>query len=98
MSLFCSTALAERIERAECSLIRDGAAAVERRHAEADVCTVELAGGIAAYTIYGSPLNKIAGLGFDAEQRQLPLAHCSGGQKTREFRHSRIDVTRSFSV
>ena len=42
--------------------------------------TFELAGG------YEYELNiqqVLQGLGFDATQRQLPLSHCSGGQKTR---------------
>jgi ribosomal protein S18 acetylase RimI-like enzyme len=62
--LFPGTALAARIERADCRLLTDGAAAARRRHAEVDVYVRELAGGVATWTGEGSPLNKVAGLGF----------------------------------
>jgi GNAT superfamily N-acetyltransferase len=62
--LFASTALATRIERAECRLLGDGAAAVVRRQAGADVLVRPIAGGLACFTGPGSPLNKVAGLGF----------------------------------
>jgi hypothetical protein len=61
--LYCSTELAARIERAERSLIADGAAAMATGR-PAGVFVRDLAGGVAAFTVPGSPLNKIAGLGF----------------------------------
>jgi hypothetical protein len=63
--IFASTALAARIERAECQLLTDAARSVARRRAEADVHVQPISGGVAACTAPGSPLNKLAGLGFD---------------------------------
>ncbi|HSD28547.1 MAG TPA: GNAT family N-acetyltransferase [Vicinamibacteria bacterium] len=62
--LFASTSLAARVERAEARLMADGAAAAGRRHPATGVFAVPLAGGFATYTGPGSPLNKVAGLGF----------------------------------
>ena len=62
--LFASSELATRIERAECTLLRDCAAAVAERRPDAAVLSSSLAGGHAAYTGPDSPLNKLAGLGF----------------------------------
>ncbi len=62
--LFASTSLAARIERAEARLVADGAAASDRRRPGRDAFALPLAGGIAAFTGPGSPLNKVAGLGF----------------------------------
>jgi hypothetical protein len=63
--LFASASLAARIERAECRLLRDSAAAAVRRRPDGDIFTMPLAGGIATFTAPGSPLNKVAGLGFE---------------------------------
>lgn len=60
--LFCSTSLAARIERAETTLVAEATRAIARR--DAGVLLRDLAGGVAAFTGPGSPLNKIAGLGF----------------------------------
>jgi GNAT superfamily N-acetyltransferase len=62
--LFASTALAARIERAECRLLADSAASAARRRPGTGVFATPLAGGIATYTMPGAPLNKVAGLGF----------------------------------
>jgi GNAT superfamily N-acetyltransferase len=62
--LFASTALAARIERAEARLVGDAAAAAIRRRPDSRCFATPLAGGVAAYTAPGSPLNKVAGLGF----------------------------------
>jgi hypothetical protein len=62
--LFASTSLAARIERAECRLLIDGAAACERRRPGTGIFVRSLAGGVASFTGPGSPLNKVAGLGF----------------------------------
>jgi len=61
--LFCSTALAERIERVEVELITKGGEAALRR-TDAVGFVVAIAGGVATFAEEGSPLNKIAGLGF----------------------------------
>lgn len=56
MPLFCDTALAARIERAEAGLIAKAAAAGFVK---------PIAGGVATFAGPGSPFNKVAGLGFD---------------------------------
>jgi len=62
--LFASTSLVARIERAEARLMADGASASERRRPWRGVFALPLAGGVATFTGPGSPLNKVAGLGF----------------------------------
>ena len=79
--LFASTSLAARIERAECRLLIDGAAACERRRPGTGVFAKSLAGGVASFTGPGSPLNKVAGLGFagpldEAELEAVRRAGC----------------------
>ncbi|WP_194819804.1 GNAT family N-acetyltransferase [Nocardia sp. XZ_19_385] len=61
--MFCSTELAARIERAETDLITMGSAAAAERLGGGGF-TVPLAGGVASFAEPGSPLNKVAGLGF----------------------------------
>lgn len=64
--LACDVALAARIERAEARLLSDGIARVARRVGEGrDVLSLSFAGGHAAFAETGSPLNKVAGLGFE---------------------------------
>lgn len=63
---FASTALAERIERAEARLMAEAAAAAARRHAGELAFARALGGGFATCAEPGSPLNKVAGLGFAA--------------------------------
>jgi GNAT superfamily N-acetyltransferase len=53
MSLFCDTALAARIERAEADVM-----------AAASPFRIPIAGGVATFVEPGSPFNKVAGLGF----------------------------------
>ena len=75
MTLACDIALAARIERAESRLLADGVAAVVRRAGEdAGVFSRPLAGGHAAFTEAGSPLNKVAGLGFGGLPPEPELA------------------------
>ena len=52
--LFCSMALAERIERAEARII---ARAVPRRGGDSVGFVIPVAGGVASYAEEGSPLN-----------------------------------------
>jgi ribosomal protein S18 acetylase RimI-like enzyme len=60
--LFCDTALAGRIERAEAELVTKGSEAASRRGAGGFV--IPIAGAVASYAEQDSPLNKVAGLGF----------------------------------
>ncbi|MEI5101052.1 GNAT family N-acetyltransferase [Streptomyces sp. PmtG] len=62
--LFCDIELGERIERAEVELVTTGSEAALGREGGADGFVVPLAGGVACCTEAGSPLNKVAGLGF----------------------------------
>ena len=64
LPLFCGTALAERIERAEAQLIATGSEAAHRRRADAAGFVIPLAGGVASFAEAGSPFNKVTGLGF----------------------------------
>ena len=62
--LFASVELAERIECAERQLVADGArATMGRRGVEGMIR--EIGGGVVACVVDGSPLNKMAGLGFE---------------------------------
>jgi GNAT superfamily N-acetyltransferase len=60
---FADTRLAARIEKAECELLRDCAGAIARGR-DAPVMVRPIAGGVAVHTGEGSPLNKVAGIGF----------------------------------
>jgi hypothetical protein len=62
--LFGGISLAARIERADARLVSDCVAAAARRRTEAGAFTMPLAGGVAGFTAPGSPLNKVAGVGF----------------------------------
>jgi GNAT superfamily N-acetyltransferase len=62
--LFADRELAARIERAACDLMRDCAGAIARRHDD-PVTVRPIAGGVAVHTGEGSPLNKVAGVGFE---------------------------------
>jgi hypothetical protein len=61
--LFCDTALAERIERAEAQLVAAAARAAHRRHGGRGF-VLPFAGGVASFAEPGSPFNKVAGVGF----------------------------------
>jgi hypothetical protein len=63
-SLFCDTALAERIERAEVDLISAHSRAAHRRRGDDVGFLTPVAGGVASFADDGSPYNKVAGLGF----------------------------------
>jgi len=60
--LFCDRTLAARIEAAEVDWLATTCARVQRRLP--DVITLPIGGGLAVITEPGSPLNKVAGLGF----------------------------------
>ena len=61
-AMFCSTELAARVERAECRMLT--AACEHVRLRLPGLLAAPIAGGIAVHTEPGSPLNKVAGLGF----------------------------------
>ena len=62
--LFCDTALAARIERAESQLIAEWNDATRRRLGDPAAFAIPIAGGVASYAEPDSPINKVAGLGF----------------------------------
>jgi len=65
--MFATASLAARIERAECSMLQELAGAVRARlGAASDVVLEPVGGGVAVYAGEGSPINKLAGLGFGA--------------------------------
>jgi GNAT superfamily N-acetyltransferase len=73
--IFADTQLAASIERAECRLLHDSAAAIRTRRPNSDLYIQPLAGGLAAFTGPGSPLNKVAGLGFGGPIDAAQLAN-----------------------
>lgn len=85
MTLSCDVALAARIERAEARLLSDAVARVALRVGErGDVLACPLAGGLAAFAEPGSPLNKIAGLGFDGARPEEELEEVEKAFSRRE--------------
>ncbi|MFN7942262.1 MAG: GNAT family N-acetyltransferase [Thermoanaerobaculia bacterium] len=62
--LFGSVELAARIERAEAGLVAEAVAAAKRRQPRGGAFATPIAGGVAAFVDSGSPVNKLAGLGF----------------------------------
>lgn len=74
LPLFAGTDLAERIENAERTLISEAAEAAARRSPAAGAFAMPLAGGVAAWAGEGSPLNKVAGLGFGGPPDEAELA------------------------
>jgi GNAT superfamily N-acetyltransferase len=64
LPLFCDAALAERIERVEAQLIAKGSEAARSRGTAPGGFVIPVAGGVASFAGDGSPLNKVAGLGF----------------------------------
>jgi GNAT superfamily N-acetyltransferase len=73
-SLFCDTALAARIERAEAGLVAEASAAAHRRVPGSTGFVTGLAGGVASFAEAGSPFNKVAGLGFGGVPEAAELA------------------------
>jgi GNAT superfamily N-acetyltransferase len=62
--LFCDTGLAERVERVEAQLVAKGSEAAHHRAVDGAGFVIPVAGGVASFAEEGSPLNKVAGLGF----------------------------------
>lgn len=63
--MFASTELARRIERAERGLIEDCTATIAERGGRDHAFAIPIAGGVAAFSGAGSPLTKVAGVGFE---------------------------------
>ncbi len=74
MGLFASVELAERIERAECDLLKAGVEAVRQARPDGKTLLMPIAGGVASYAGEHSPLNKVAGLGFAGAPGDAALA------------------------
>ncbi len=72
--LFADQKLAARIESADCRLLTDSVAAAARRRESSEFFVRELAGGVATYAGAGSPVNKLAGLGFGEPMDEEELA------------------------
>ena len=64
LPLFCDTAMAWRIERAEAQFIAEASEAAHRRRADEAGFVIPVAGGVAGFAEAGSPYNKVTGLGF----------------------------------
>ena len=84
LPLFAGTDLAERIENAERTLISEAAQAAARRSPDGRCFALPLAGGVAAWAGEGSPLNKVAGIGFggaldEAELTAIEQAYAERG-------------------
>jgi len=73
MPLFCDTALAARIERAEAQLTARASEAAHRRAAGGAGFVTPIAGGVASFAEDGSPFNKVAGFGFGGVPSQAEL-------------------------
>jgi GNAT superfamily N-acetyltransferase len=73
VSLFCDTALAARIERAEARLIARASDAARERRGDAVGFVLPIAGGVASFAEADSPFNKVAGLGFDGVPTEAEL-------------------------
>ncbi|HET7217378.1 MAG TPA: GNAT family N-acetyltransferase [Vicinamibacterales bacterium] len=63
--MFATASLAARIERAECSMLRDLADGATRRLSPEARIVAPIGGGVAIFLGHESPANKLAGLGFD---------------------------------
>ena len=72
--LFPSTELAARIERAEARLVTDCTRCAARRRPHVETLVLPIAGGVATFAGPGSPLDKLAGLGFAGPVDELELA------------------------
>src|SRR5262249_1033134 len=62
--LFCGTALAAAMERAEPQLSAGASRATRVRRADDAGFVMPIAGGVASFAEHDSPFNKVAGLGF----------------------------------
>ncbi|MFJ7214449.1 GNAT family N-acetyltransferase [Amycolatopsis sp. NPDC098790] len=72
--LFCDTALAARIDRAEARLTAESSDAARVRRGDDVGFARPLAGGVASFAEADSPFNKVIGLGFDGVPPEAELA------------------------
>lgn len=72
--MFTTATLAARIERAECTMLTELGEAAARRRDPGSVILEPIAGGVATFIAPGSPVNKLAGLGFDGVPSESDLA------------------------
>jgi GNAT superfamily N-acetyltransferase len=63
-AMYATASLAARIERAECTMVSELAAAAASRRGPSEIISMPIGGGVASFTGPGSPANKLAGLGF----------------------------------
>jgi ribosomal protein S18 acetylase RimI-like enzyme len=85
--MFCSTELAQRIERAEAGLIAQSTEAAVRRGGEPAGFVIPVAGGAACFAEADAPFNKVVGLGFggvpdNAELDEIEKAFAARGSAT----------------
>ncbi|WP_069162278.1 GNAT family N-acetyltransferase [Nocardia altamirensis] len=73
-NLFAGTELSARVERAERSLIEQGARAAAARDPQLRVLTQPLGSGLAVWAGPGSPFDKVVGVGMDGEFSDQELA------------------------
>ncbi len=83
-SLFCDTALAERVERVDAQLIATACEGTQRRRADSVGFVIPVGGGVASFAEEASPFNKVAGLGFGglpsaAEFDEIERAYAARG-------------------
>lgn len=72
--LLTTIALAARIEQAECRLVADCTRSAARRRPHLETLVLPIAGGVATFAGPGSPLDKLAGLGFQGAPLEAELA------------------------
>lgn len=82
--MFCDVSLAARIERAEAEFMAACTTAALRRTPHSGGFVIPIAGGVATFAEPGSPLNKVAGLGFagvpeKGELEEVERAHAECG-------------------
>jgi GNAT superfamily N-acetyltransferase len=90
--LFANATLARRIEAAECRSLVEIARAMQEKPVP-EVLIQEIAGGVAVFTGPGSPVNKLAGLGFGGELTESEL-----DQIEREFRRRQAPLQAEVST
>lgn len=86
--LFGSVELAARIERAETNLLR-GCVEAATRQGSTRAVSMPIAGGLATWADHGSPVNKVAGLGFGGE---LDLAELERVERAFAERDTAVQV------
>ncbi len=71
--VFAGTRLAARIESAECRLLSACVEPFLRQNEDHGAFVMSIGGGLAAYTAQGSPMNKVAGIGFNGPMAEGEL-------------------------